>query len=81
MRPDGTATGHTAITWIDTPHFYRNGALIALDVGRTAGLRHAFETVLNPPFAGGGRSFPALCFECARVDTRQRLAPATSGAC
>jgi hypothetical protein len=51
VSPDGSFVGNTSILWIGPPHFYRNGRLIVIYVGRSLEVLQPLEAVLGPPFA------------------------------
>ncbi len=53
ISPDGTTVDTTMINFVDTPHFYRSGTLIALYVGTEAAVIAAIEAVLGFQIAGG----------------------------
>ena len=53
VAPDGGSIGTTMVTWVETPHFFRQGRVIALYVGEDAGITALLESVLGPQFAGG----------------------------
>lgn len=53
IAPDGSSNATTVITWIDTPHFYRSGRLIALYVGSDEAILSILENALGAPFAEG----------------------------
>ena len=53
ISPDGSSTATTMITWIDTPHFFRAGALIVLYVGDDTATLDLLQSLLGPQFAGG----------------------------
>jgi hypothetical protein len=48
-----TVGGSTIIEWIDTPHFYKQGRVIAIYVGHTARMTHLLSGALGAQFAGG----------------------------
>lgn len=52
ISSDGSSTGTTMITWVDTPHFYKSGKLIVLYVGSDLDTLERLESVLGPQFAG-----------------------------
>ena len=53
VSPAGAAVGTTAVSWVDTPRFYKQSSVIVLYVGRTSEITRALGNVLGPPFAGG----------------------------
>lgn len=53
VSADGTSVGTTMITWIDTPHFYQSGKIIALYVGNAPDVIELLSELLGPQFAGG----------------------------
>jgi hypothetical protein len=53
IAPDGSSDATTMITWIDTPHFYKTGSIIALYVGSDETILSLLESALGPQFAGG----------------------------
>lgn len=53
IAPDGSSNATTMITWIDTPHFYNSGRIIALYVGSDEAILGLLEKVIGPQFAGG----------------------------
>jgi hypothetical protein len=52
VSPDGSSVGTSMVTWIEAPHFYRTGKLIALYVGSSESVLNVLEVVLGPQFAG-----------------------------
>src|SRR5687767_11892790 len=52
VAPDGGSIGTTMVTWVDTPHFYKAGHIIALYVGSDQAVLDLLEQVLGPQFAG-----------------------------
>ncbi len=52
ISEDGTSIGTTMVTWIDSPHFYKKGRLIALYVGSDDTAMDALESALGEQFAG-----------------------------
>ena len=50
---DGQPSTTTRVTWVSTPHFYRQDALIVLYVGCTAEIVHALQATLGVPVATG----------------------------
>jgi hypothetical protein len=53
ISPDGQPNPRAAISWISTPHFYKQGRLIVLYVGCTATITRALEECLGPAIAAG----------------------------
>ena len=53
IAPDGSSNATTMISWIDTPHFYKSGRIIALYVGSDDAILSILESALGAPFAGG----------------------------
>lgn len=53
VSPDGASAGTSIITWVATPHFYKEERLIVLYVGDNEALINILETILGPQFAGG----------------------------
>lgn len=53
VSPTGSPIGHTQISWMDTPHFYRRDRLIVLYVGHSSDLLKMLEAVFGPAFAAG----------------------------
>lgn len=52
VSPDGTGVGTTRISWMEPPHFYRKGKIIALYLGSDLKILQTLEAVLGPQFAG-----------------------------
>lgn len=52
VAPDGGSVGTTMITWVATPHFFRQGRLIVLYIGDGEAALEALEAALGPQFAG-----------------------------
>lgn len=52
VSPDGSSTETTMITWIEPPHFYKSGKILALYVGSDEQIIGLLEQVLGPQFAG-----------------------------
>jgi hypothetical protein len=48
----GSIVGNASIDWVDEPHFFTAGRVIALYVGRDGGVLKALERVLGPSIAG-----------------------------
>ena len=53
VSPDGASVGTNMITWVATPHFYKEERLIVLYVGDNEDLINILETILGSQFAGG----------------------------
>jgi hypothetical protein len=53
IAPDGSSNATTMITWIDTPHFYKSGRIIALYIGSDEAVLGLLENALGSQFAGG----------------------------
>jgi hypothetical protein len=51
VSSDGGTIGRTAFSWIDAPHFYRSGRVLALYVGRDPAVMQPLEAILGTPFA------------------------------
>ena len=47
ISPDGSSIGTTMVTWVDEPHFYQNGKLIVLYVGKNKKILAALESSLG----------------------------------
>jgi ABC-type Fe3+-hydroxamate transport system substrate-binding protein len=52
VAPDGGSIGTSMVTWMDTPHFYKTGHIIALYVGSDEIILGLLEKVMGPQFAG-----------------------------
>ena len=52
IAPSGSSDATTMITWIDTPHFYKSGRIIALYVGSDETVLGFLENTLGAQFAG-----------------------------
>jgi hypothetical protein len=52
VAPDGGSIGTSMVTWMDPPHFYKAGRIIALYVGSDQAVLGLLEQVLGPQFAG-----------------------------
>jgi predicted secreted protein len=50
---DGQPSPTTRVTWVSTPHFYRQGALIVLYVGCAADIVQALHATVGAPLAVG----------------------------
>jgi hypothetical protein len=53
IAPDGSSNATTMISWIDTPHFYKSGRIIALYIGSDEAVLSLLENALGSQFAGG----------------------------
>ena len=52
VAPDGGSVGTSTMMWMDTPHFYKTGRVIALYIGSDKTILGLLEQVLGPQFAG-----------------------------
>jgi hypothetical protein len=52
VAPDGGSVGTSMMMWMDTPHFYKAGRIIALYIGSDKTILDVLEQVLGPQFAG-----------------------------
>jgi hypothetical protein len=52
VAPDGGAIGTSMVSWMDAPHFYKTGRIIALYVGSDQTVLDLLEMVVGPQFAG-----------------------------
>jgi hypothetical protein len=52
IGPDGATVGTSQVSWVSDPHFYRNGAVVALYVGRQASTLALLQKVLGQQIAG-----------------------------
>ncbi len=52
ISSDGGSIGTTMVSWIEAPHFFRSGSLIALYVGEEASVIETLQVVLGPQIAG-----------------------------
>jgi hypothetical protein len=52
VAPDGGSIGTSMVSWMDAPHFYKTGRLIALYVGSDQTILDVLEMVMGPQFAG-----------------------------
>lgn len=52
VSDDGGSTGTSTITWVATPHFYKEGRILVLYVGDDQAILELLEGVLGPQFAG-----------------------------
>jgi hypothetical protein len=52
FTPDGSSPGMAVITWVDDPHFFRTGNVIALYVGKDEAVLRALRAVFGQQFAG-----------------------------
>lgn len=53
ISADGQPSPSARVTWVSTPHFYRQGALIALYVGCSADIVQALHATVGAPLAVG----------------------------
>ena len=53
ISEDGQPSPTAQITWVSTPRFYRQGALIVLYVGCSAEVIQALQSTIGPPIAVG----------------------------
>jgi hypothetical protein len=53
VAPDGGSIGTSMVNWMDTPHFYKAGRIIALYVGSDEAILSLLEKAIGPQFAGG----------------------------
>jgi hypothetical protein len=53
VAADGGSIGTSMVNWMDTPHFYKAGRIIALYVGSDAKILGLLDKVIGPQFAGG----------------------------
>ena len=52
VSADGSSVGTTRINWMEPPHFYQKGKIIALYLGSNTKMRQTIEAILGPQFAG-----------------------------
>lgn len=52
IAEDGGSIGTNMVMWMDAPHFYNSGRLLALYVGQDQAVIDLLEGVLGPQFAG-----------------------------
>ena len=52
VAPDGGSIGTSMVSWMDAPHFYKTGRIIALYVGSDQTVLDLLEMVMGPQFAG-----------------------------
>lgn len=52
VAEDGSSIGTNMLMWMDVPHFYKSGRLLALYVGQDQTVIDLLEGVLGPQFAG-----------------------------
>ena len=52
VAPDGGSIGTSMVSWMDAPHFYKTGRIIALYVGGDQTILDLLNMVLGPQFAG-----------------------------
>jgi hypothetical protein len=55
---DGQPSPTIRVSWVSTPRFYRQGALIVLYVGCAAEVVQALQTTLGPPIVVGSTPCP-----------------------
>jgi hypothetical protein len=53
VSPDGNTVGLTMVQWLDTPHFYKIGNLIAIYIGDDSSTNNTLKNLLGTQFAGG----------------------------
>lgn len=52
VAPDGSSIGTSMVAWIDAPHFFKQGRVLALYIGRDEAMLNQLEEVLGGQFAG-----------------------------
>ena len=52
VAPDGGSIGTTMVSWMDAPHFYKSGRVLALYVGSDQAVLDLLQRVLGAQFAG-----------------------------
>ena len=52
VAPDGGSVGTSMMMWVDAPHFYKTGRIIALYIGSDKTILALLEKVIGPQFAG-----------------------------
>jgi hypothetical protein len=52
IAPDGSSNATTMITWVEPPHFFKAGRIIALYVGSDEAVLGLLESTLGSQFAG-----------------------------
>ena len=52
VAPDGGSIGTNMVMWMDTPHFYKAGRIIALYIGSDQVILSLLENALGSQFAG-----------------------------
>jgi hypothetical protein len=52
VAPDGGSIGTSMVSWMDAPHFYKTGRIIALYVGSDQTILDLLEKVMGLQFAG-----------------------------
>ena len=52
VAPDGGSIGTSMVSWMDAPHFYKTGRIIALYVGSDQTILDLLNMVLGAQFAG-----------------------------
>lgn len=53
ISADGGSIGTSMVSWVETPHFFSSGKLIALYVGEQVEVIGALQGLLGPQIAGG----------------------------
>ena len=52
IRPDGSGTATTQISWVAPPHFFLKGRVTVLYVGNDRAVLSLLQSLLGPQFAG-----------------------------
>jgi hypothetical protein len=52
IRPDGSGTATTQISWVAPPHFFLKGRVMVLYVGNDRAVLSLLQSLLGPQFAG-----------------------------
>lgn len=52
VSPDGSTVGHTMVSWIAPPHFYKAGRIIVVYAGSDATTLQRLTQILGAQFAG-----------------------------
>jgi hypothetical protein len=52
ISADGFSVGNSMISWVDTPHFFRAGRVMAVYIGENQEMIASLEATLGKPFAG-----------------------------
>ena len=52
VAPDGGSVGTSMMMWMDTPHFYKAGRIIAIYIGSDQTILGVLETAMGKQFAG-----------------------------